>query len=75
MAQKLLYSPEAEAALIGAALVDASIFSSAAIDPDDFYLRDMAAIWRTAHKLIAAGIAPDFVTLPDELEKAGAGLT
>jgi hypothetical protein len=74
MAKPKLYDPDAERALVGAALTDPGLFASK-MDPEDFYLEDMAAIWRAGQAQYSAGTLPDLITLADELGRSGAGIT
>lgn len=68
MAETLLVPPhsrEAEQALLGAALMDNTVFERAAaiIDSADFYAPDHGAIWLTVGRLVQAGKPADVITV------------
>lgn len=65
---------EAEAAVLGSALIDpdAAARLSTLVDVDDFYYRTHATIYRAMMALSQAGAPPtDFLLLTDELERMG----
>jgi hypothetical protein len=69
--QSKLYDPDTERQLVGAALLDPALFANT-INPSDFYLEDLRAVWQTGRELIQRGLTPDQVTLADALERKGA---
>jgi len=67
---KQLTSPDAEMALVGAALIDTKVF---AIDvaPDDFHDQELAEIWAAGQHVVASGEYADIVSVSERLERAG----
>jgi len=70
-----LYDHDAERALIGAALIDNSIFISIGLDPNDFHLRDMRALWIAGRELVQSGKPVDWITLPQDVVDGAGGPT
>lgn len=71
--QDIPYSAEAEAATIGAVLVDPSAFDQVAAlcRAEDFYLLRHAYVWRAIERLMARGDALDLLLLAEELRQVG----
>jgi replicative DNA helicase len=72
---KLLHSPEAEDALVGAALIDPATFATVEMASADFHDEQLGVIWRVGRELVTAGGHVDTVTIFNELESQGAGVT
>lgn len=72
-AKDVPYNVEAEAAVIGALLIDPEAYKhvSGIISPDHFYLQKHKWIFTACKKLYDSGDPVDFVTLTTELEKRG----
>jgi hypothetical protein len=68
MSRKQLHSPDAEAALVGAALMEPAVFSTVKVSPSDFHDEGLASVWRAGQ----SGGAVDRVTLS---ERAGVPLS
>lgn len=67
------FSQEAEQSVIGAVLVNANAFLplSAVLKPEDFYFVKHGYIWSALERIAAQNDRIDFVTITDELRKAG----
>lgn len=66
------HSLDAERALLGAVLVDPSIYGVVPdVRPRDFMRAAHAALWREIGRLSDAGVPPDFVTLREALGRSG----
>jgi len=66
-----LYSLEAEWALIGSGLQDATVFTEAEVQQAMFHQLDCGEIWAAALELVQQGVAPDLISLPDALIRRG----
>jgi len=66
-----IYSPHAEDALIGAALVDPGVMDMVDISPGDFRQSKLAAVWTALQALHQRGHTPDLITLGAELAARG----
>lgn len=66
-----LFSPEAEQALLGDALIERDAFSLADVSPDDFNDTQLADIWRIGQELAAHGGYFDHISIMDELARRG----
>jgi replicative DNA helicase len=66
-----LFNHEAEQSLIGAVLINPLEFTTLGIEPDHFFINRHSFIWQAFNRLYSQGIAIDFVTLCDELDRAG----
>lgn len=71
MAELLPHNIEAEEAVIGSILIDASYYPECSLRPDDFYLVKHQWIWEAAATLIATGAEVDLLTITEELERLG----
>lgn len=67
-----LYSPEAEAALLGAALTDCTLFQVVDVTPSDFHDEQLSAIWRAGVEVTAHGDYADQITVSEHLKRDGA---
>lgn len=65
------YSPHAEIALLGAAIVNPDTLNQVDVAPDDFYIHRHRMVWQALRDLAGRGINPDFVTLSDCLDSRG----
>jgi len=65
---KLLYSPHAEEAIIGAAVTDAGVLDLIDLAAGDFYISRNAIIWESIQFLFKSGKTLDFVVLCDHLD-------
>lgn len=66
------HSLEAERALLGAVLVDPSVYGVVPdVKPQDFMRQAHEALWREIGRLSDAGVPPDFVTLREALARSG----
>jgi replicative DNA helicase len=75
-AQKIQpYNPEAEAAILGAILIDPErtldLCSNEDITEESFYIHAHKLIYGVAHDLYAKGLPVDPVTISDELQRVG----
>jgi replicative DNA helicase len=66
-----LFSHEAEEAVIGSVLINPVAFTTLGLEPDHFFIHRHGMIWQAYNRLYSSGISIDFVTLSDELERAG----
>jgi replicative DNA helicase len=66
-----LFSREAEEAVIGSVLINPVSFTTLGLEPNHFFIQRHGMIWQAFNRLYSSGIAFDFVTLSDELERAG----
>lgn len=64
-------NPEAEQALIGAAMINPAVLDETDIKPDEFYVHKNRWIWAALRSLQEKNIAPDYITLCDALTKSG----
>lgn len=71
MPTEMPYNQEAEKALLGCVMINPSIFDQVAITAGEFYLARHQFIWTAFANLARRGVAIDFVTLTDELERDG----
>ena len=67
----LPFSAEAEKALLGAVMIEPGIAAGIDLVSDAFYVHRHRWVWEAIKSLEARGVAPDFVTVGDELERAG----
>ena len=67
------HNRDAEEALLGALLIDPGAYPeiSGFLQGDDFYIHRHRFIWEALGRLNRSGCPVDFVTLSDELERAG----
>lgn len=68
---QLLYSRDAEYALVGSVLLVPDNFSRIDIDPDDFYLRHLRPLWQAYEKLHKSGAGIDVTTVMETLDRMG----
>jgi replicative DNA helicase len=66
-----LFSREAEEGVLGAVLINPVTFTTLGLEPAHFFIQRHAFIWQAYARLYSAGTAIDFITLGDELERAG----
>lgn len=73
MADRVIpHSLDAERALVGAVLLEPSLFGVVPdVRPQDFFRAAHAALWRAIGRLSDSGVPPDFVTLREALERSG----
>ena len=64
----IIYSPHAEEALVGAALIDSGVISRLDIVPEDFYIVRHGMIWTALLELHKRGSGVDYVTVCEELD-------
>lgn len=67
----IIYSPHAEEALVGAALIDSSVIGQLDVAPEDFYIIRHGMIWTTLLELHKRGSGIDYVTVCEELDSKG----
>lgn len=69
----MLYSHDAETALIGSAMLNNAVVPdvAAAVRPDDFAITSHRAVWSAIVTLVRRGQAADLVTVSESLEHAG----
>lgn len=68
---QLLYSREAEEALVAAVMTYPELFLSLDIEAEDFYLRRLRPVWVALGKLIKAGAGIDVTTVTETLTRMG----
>jgi hypothetical protein len=68
-----LYDHDAEEALAGAALLDNNVFILADVQPDDFDMPDVRALWKEGQRLAMDGSGVDLITLSDAAIRAIGG--
>jgi replicative DNA helicase len=66
-----LFSREAEEGVLGAVLINPVEFTTLGLEPAHFFIQRHGFIWKAYTRLYSAGAAIDFITLGDELERAG----
>ena len=66
-----LFSREAEEAVVGSVLINPVVFTTLGLEPGHFFIHRHGMIWQAFNRLYSSGISIDFVTLTDELERAG----
>ena len=71
MEQVDLYNPAAEEAVLGAVLINPIEFTTLKLKAGDFFIERHNFIWQAYSRLYSAGTAIDYVTLIDELDRAG----
>lgn len=69
--KKILFSLEAEASVIGSALIDPAVIHTLTLRHDDFYIVKHQWIWGVIKRLADKRLAVDLVTVCDELERDG----
>jgi len=69
--EKLLFSIEAENALVGAMLINSAVLAEIDIQTSDFYIGKHRTIWGAASAIYKSGIAVDLVTLSELLDRQG----
>lgn len=62
-----LQDAEAEQALLGAALLDLTVFTAFDVTPDDFSDAKWRALWAAGQELAEQGTQADQITLPDDV--------
>ncbi len=69
----ILYSQQAEEALVGAVLIDPGAYFSLAdsLKPDDFYIERLRYIWEAIACLVENHSPVDYITVTEELERQG----
>lgn len=65
------HSREAEESLLGSILIDPDVLKSLTLSPGDFYIIRNRWVFEAARKLDAAGLALDYTTICDALERDG----
>ena len=60
---------DAERAVVGAALIDNTLFVSLPLDPSCFHMRSLRALWEEGRELASQGRAVDQITLSDKTLK------
>lgn len=68
---QLLYSKDAEYALVGSVLVMPDNFSLVDVEPDDFYLRHLRPLWQAFQMLHKSGAGIDVTTVMETLDRTG----
>ena len=66
-----LFNKETEEALVGSVLICPDILLELNIKPDQFYIHRLRFIWQAIIKLSNKGMAVDFVTICEELDREG----
>ena len=71
MSNDNLFAREAEEAIIGSVLINPVAFTTLGLEPGHFFIQRHAMIWQAFNRLYSSGTAVDFITVGDELERAG----
>jgi len=71
MSDDNLFAREAEEAVIGSVLINPVTFTTLGLEPEHFFIQRHGMIWQAFNRLYSAGSAVDYITLSDELERAG----
>lgn len=69
MTREILYSPDAEAALVGLALQETDVFGMPYFKPENIHDEHLASIGRVGRQLKAQGAWFDSISIQDELER------
>ncbi len=67
-AEQTLYSPKAEEAVIGAALIAPMYIQDIDLEPEHFYIAKHQMIWAVLKDLDRRDVNPDFITVGNELD-------
>lgn len=67
MTPQPIYSREAEEALVGAVLINQSIFKKIDLQPEDFYMIDRQEAWRAFQQITMEGGTIDVLTVGEKL--------
>jgi replicative DNA helicase len=68
---RILFSKDAEEAVLGAAIIDPAGIDLIDLTPEEFYVHRYRWVWQALSALRTRKVIPDYVTLIDELERAG----
>ena len=71
ISQIVPFNADAEASLIGAAIIDSGVYDVVGVEPGQFYVERYRIIWDAIGELLKKGMPVDFVTLSDRLEERG----
>ncbi len=74
-AKPVLYSPAMETALAACALADGGVYDLAGVRPEHFHDPMLAHVWRAIAALRDANKDVDSMTVMDQLDAAGSGVT
>lgn len=66
-----MFSTQAEESLIGAVLINPGCFSEMKVQPGDFFIRRLGWVWSAFEHLYNLEKAIDYLTVSEELERAG----
>ena len=73
MEEVLFCNQDAEKSVLGAFLINSSLYYECDLTPEHFALSKHQVIFRAIERLIKADVNPDIVTLREEIERMGSG--
>jgi len=71
MSDPILFSPEAEEAILGGLLTDPSVLSNIDLEPSDFGIKRNGMVFQALKRLVSQGVAIDVITVAEQLKTDG----